>query len=94
MTIGDLCTFKVNFPDADFWLIRKGGENVVGKPTNEFSEEHIGVKVTDTSVIVPQYLFYVFLHLQTSRHFTNFAKGSLRLKHISVADIKNIPIGN
>ncbi len=23
MTIGDICTFKTNFPEADFWLQRK-----------------------------------------------------------------------
>lgn len=93
MVIGDLCEFKVNFPEADFWLIRKGSENVVGKPTREFDPENIGVKVVATDVLDPNYLFYVFMYLQESGKLANFAKGTLRLKNISIRDIKNIPIG-
>lgn len=93
MTIGDLCEFKTNFPEADFWLIRKGSEEKVGKPTKEFDSEHIGVKIIRTDIIDPQYLYYVFMHFQQSGKFINFAHGSLRLKHISIRDIKNIQVG-
>ena len=47
MTIGDVCIFKTNFPDADFWLQRKGSEKTVGKPLKEFSEENIGVQIKE-----------------------------------------------
>jgi len=93
MTIGDLCDFKINFPEADFWLVRKGDEKIVGKPTKEFNREHIGVKVVQTDIIDPTYLYYVFMNIQQSGKFVNFAKGSLRLKHISIADIKSISVG-
>ena len=93
MTLGDLCEFKINFPEADFWLIRKGNEQMVGKPTKEFDSERIGVKVIQTDVLDPQYLYYVFMHLQGSGKFIPLAHGSLRLKNISIRDIKSISIG-
>lgn len=94
MVIGDLCDFKLNFPEADFWLIRKGSENVVGKPVREFDPENIGVKVVRTDILDPNYLFYVFMYLQQSGKFINIAHGTLRLKNISIQDIKNIPINS
>ena len=93
MTLGDLCEFKVNFPEADFWLIRKGNEKVVGKPTKEFDPERIGVKVIQTDILDPQYLYYVFMYLQGSGKFIPFAHGTLKLKNISIRDIKSISVG-
>ena len=92
MTIGDLVDFKTNFEDADFWLIRKGSENTVGKPVREYSPEHIGVKVKDGENILPDYLFYLFTTLQNKGVFTQMAKGTTRLQNIRVSDIKKIPI--
>ena len=37
MKLGYLCEIKTNFPEADFWLIRKGSKKEVGKPTKEYS---------------------------------------------------------
>jgi restriction endonuclease S subunit len=93
MTIGDLCEFKIKFPDADFWLVRKGSESIVGKPVKEYNPEHIGVKVLRTDLINSQYLYYVFMHLQQSGKFVNLSHGTLRLKNISISDIKKIPVG-
>jgi len=68
MTLGNICTFKTNFPDADFWLQRKGSEKTVGSPTKEFYEENIGVKVKEEYMdkVDPGYLYYYFqfLHQQ------------------------------
>ena len=93
MTLGDLCEFKVNFPEADFWLVRKGSDKTVGMPVKEFDSERIGVKVIQTDVLDPQYLYYVFMHLQQSGKFIPLAHGTLRLKNISLRDIKSISIG-
>jgi restriction endonuclease S subunit len=93
MTIGDLCEFKLNMEDADFWLIRKGSEKMVGMPTKTFSPEHIGVKVIATEVIDPMYLYYVFMNLNQTGKLQQLAHGSLRLKNITITDIKNIRIG-
>jgi len=49
MRIGDVCEFKTNCPDCDFWIVRKGTEKAVGKPTKEYSPEYIGIKVTKKS---------------------------------------------
>ena len=92
MTIGDLVDFKTNFEDADFWLIRKGSENSVGKPVKEYSPEHIGVKIKEGAPVLPDYLFYVFMMLQSRGIFTQLSKGTTRLKNIRVSDIKNLPI--
>jgi hypothetical protein len=92
MTIGDICEFKTNFENADFWLIRKGSENVVGKPTKEYSSENIGVKVIATDMVDPNYLYYVFMSLHQNGLFIKIAHGTLKLKNIRISDIKNIPI--
>lgn len=92
ITIGELVDFKTNFGDADFWLIRKGSENTVGKPIKEYSPEHIGVKVKEGVPILPDYLFYVFMMLQKQGIFTQISKGTTRLQNIKISDIKNIPI--
>jgi hypothetical protein len=93
MTLGDLCEFKTNFPEADFWLVRKGSDKTVGMPVKEFDSERIGVKVIQTDVLSPQYLYYVFMHLQQSGRFIPLAHGTLKLKNISIRDIKSISIG-
>jgi len=92
MTIGDLCEFKLNFKDADFWLIRKGDKMSVGKPTKEFDPEYIGVKVIEKEIIDPEYLFYVFMYLNQTGEISKLSSGTLRLQHIRISDIKNIEI--
>ena len=92
MTIGDLCEFKVSFPEADFWLIRKGSENIVGTPTKEYSPEHIGVKVINTDIILPEYLYYYFTFLHQKGIFVKLAHGTLKLKNIRISEIKSIPV--
>ena len=94
MTIGDLCVFKTNFPDADFWLVKKGKKHEIGEPVKKFSPEHIGVKVIKTDVILPQYLYYVFMDLKNKGLFdiiSDINDGGIRV--IPIEKIKNIPIG-
>ena len=95
MTIGDICTFKTNFPEADFWLQRKGSEDSVGKPLKEFNEENIGVKINDEyrDKVDPTYLYYHFQYLHTKGSFKPMAHGTLALKNIKISDIKSIPVG-
>lgn len=92
MTIGDVCEFKTNFPEADFWLQRKGDEKNVGKPTKEYNPENIGVKVIATELVVPSFLFYYFQYLHSNGIFVNMAHGTLNLKNIRISEIKQIPI--
>jgi len=95
MTIGDLCEFKTNFPDADFWLVKKGSRNEIGKPVKTFSPENIGVKVIRTDVLLPEYLYYVFMNIQNQGVFYMLADvndGGKRI--ISIDKLKQLPIGN
>jgi restriction endonuclease S subunit len=93
MKLGYLCEIKTNFPEADFWLIRKGSEEEVGRPTKEFSPENIGIKVIETEVLYPQYLYYALMNLHSQGKFEQVSHGTLLLKNITVSDIKNISFG-
>jgi hypothetical protein len=94
MTIGELCEFKTNFPDADFWLVSKGTRTEVGVPVKTFKPEYIGVKVVRTDILLPQYLYYVFMNLQNQGVFEMLSEvndGGVRV--VSIQKIKRMPIG-
>jgi len=82
---------RTNFEDADFWLVRKGSENMVGKPTKEFSMEHIGPKLNNAgqSIADPQFLYYYFMFLHGQGIWSKLSKGMGRLRHLSVSDVKS-----
>jgi len=87
-----VCDIKTNFPEADFWLIRKGDEDTVGKPVKQFEPQHIGIKVLKTDILDPKYLYYYFMNLYQSKQLIQYTKGILNLKHIIIDDIKNIKL--
>lgn len=91
LRLADICEVKTKFPDADFWIVRKGTKDAVGKPTREFSPEAIGVKVKATEVIDPGYLYYWFQYLHHQGIFARIAHGTTRLQNIQTSDIRNIP---
>ena len=93
MKLSYLATIKTNHPDADFWIIRKGSESKVGTPVRTFSSEHIGIKVTATDVLIPDYLFYVMEHLVNIGYWKDRAMGTLNLKHITCQQVKDIRFG-
>jgi hypothetical protein len=70
MRLRDVATIALNLRDADFWLQRGVGLEL-GRPTKTFSPQHIGIKVTRTDVLLPQYLYYVFEHLCTTGAWQN-----------------------
>lgn len=94
MTIGDICEIKTNFPDADFWLQRKGDKTTVGKPTKEYYEENIGIKVRDDfkDKVDSGYLYYYFVFLHQKGVFGPISHGTLKLQNIRLSDIKSIPV--
>lgn len=89
-TLKDLATVKTNMQDADFWLVRKGSRKTVGEPVRKFNPEHIGVKVTRTDVLDPQYLYYVFMNLHNQGYFAQRATGILEMVHIRTSDVADI----
>jgi len=93
--LNSLCEIKTNFEDADFWIVRKGSEKKVGMPTKKYSDEYIGIKIKNEAkdIIIPEYLFYLIEYLHQRGYFEQIAKGTLKLKHIEIKDIKSITIG-
>lgn len=91
MLFSEFCLVRINFSDADFWLIRVGSKEKVGMPVRSFHEERIGIKILRTDTMHPDYLFYVFLHLHGQSYFEIFcAQGTLELVYIKVSQVKNI----
>ena len=86
----DMVKVGLNMKDADFWIQRKGTIETVGTPVKEFSKEHIGVKVTRTDILVPDFLYYAIMNLYNQGYFKQYAKGTLKLVNIGVNDVKNI----
>ncbi|MBT26678.1 MAG: hypothetical protein CML60_09830 [Rhodobacteraceae bacterium] len=89
----NITTVKTNFPEADFWLIRKGSFREVGRPTREYHPERIGIKVDQPQIVLSDYLFYVLTALHGIGYFERRAKGTLSLKHITVNDVEQIKLG-
>ena len=88
----NIATVKTNFPNADFWLIRKGSFKEVGRPTKEYHPERIGIKVSQPQIALSDYLYYVLMALHGVGYFERKAKGTLNLKHITVKDVEQIKL--
>lgn len=91
--LGHLCNVRLNYPEADFWIVRRGSPEEIGCVTKEFSPEHFGVKVTRTDVLLPQYLYYAMQNLCNQGYYRPHLNGALKLKHIGIETVKNIPLG-
>lgn len=92
MKLSDVATIKTNFPEADFWIIRRGSLNTVGKPSYDFNLESIGIKVTRTDIVLPRFLYYCFLNIHSQGRWEVLAKGSLKLVNIRVSDVSSIKL--
>ena len=94
MTLNDICDVSTGMSDAHFWIQRRGTAENVGKPHKDFNAEDIGVKVKEEYMdrIVPDYLYYFFMHLHSDGKFINVSHGTLSLKHLRVEDIKRMPV--
>lgn len=92
MKLSDVATIKTHFPDADFWIVRRGSLKTVGQPVDEYNPEHIGVKVTATDILLPRYLYYCFMHLHNQKVWEPLANGTLSLVNIKVSDVQKIEL--
>ncbi|HEO9044210.1 TPA: hypothetical protein QIF36_002377 [Enterobacter kobei] len=90
MKLSELTIIKTHFPEADFWLVRRGSLKTCGRPTRVYSPEHIGIKVVRTDFLLSEYLFYCMMHLHQSGAWKVRATGSLRLVNIRVSDVRSI----
>jgi len=92
MKLSNLATIKTNYPDAHFWIVRRGSADSVGKPTREFYKEHIGIRVERTDLLLPDYLYYAMMHIHQSGQWQRIATGSLKLVNIRVSDVQKIEL--
>ncbi len=92
MLLADVAIIKTNFRAADFWLVRRGSLATVGRPVDEFNPEHIGVKVLSTEILLPRFLYYVFLNYWNQGVWRQLANGSLELVNIKVSDVRAIKL--
>jgi hypothetical protein len=92
MKLSDVATIKTNYPEADFWIIRRGSLNTVGKPSYDFYSESIGIKVLRTDIVLPRFLYYCFLNIHNQGRWKDLAKGSLSLVNIRVSDVSSIKL--
>lgn len=94
MKLSDVAEIGTNMEDADFWLIRRGSPNKIGRPVREFWPEHIGVRVTQEGrkTVLPDYLFYALDYLYSTGTWKRVCYGALALQHIRTADVKDVPL--
>lgn len=92
MRLSDVADIGVNQPESDFWLIRRGSEKEVGRPVDEYDPERIGVRVTRTDILLPRYLFYIFVDLHARGYWAPRARGTTRLVSIRVEDVKRLEL--
>lgn len=86
----DVATVKTNFPEADYWLKRKGSEKEVGRVLNEYDPEHIGIKINRTDILLPKYHYYMMMNLYHNGFWANHSNGTLNLKNIKTQDVANL----
>ena len=89
MKLNQLCTVQTNLPNADFYIVRSGSQNTVGGVTKEFNKDYIGIKVTRTDLLVPDYLYYLLMNLHNQGYFKSISNGTT-LKHITTQEVGNI----
>lgn len=92
MKLAAVATIRTNFPEAHFWIVRRGSKGACGEPTRVFNPEHIGIRVDRIDLLLPDYLFYALTHVHTSGHWEQIATGTLSLVNIRVSDVRSIEL--
>ncbi|TAK94685.1 MAG: hypothetical protein EPO09_09160 [Aquabacterium sp.] len=92
MKLSDVSTIRSNFPEAHFWIVRRGSVDRVGEPVRVFNPEHIGIRVEQTGLLLPDYLFYCLLAIHQQGSWKQIATGTLSLVNIRVSDVRSIEL--
>ena len=92
MRLSDVATIRTGFPEAHFWLVRRGTAERCGEPERVFNPEHIGIKVHRIDILLPDFLFYALRHIHQSGHWKRLAVGTLSLVNIRVSDVRRITL--
>lgn len=92
MKLSDVSTIRLNYPDAHFWMIRRGSVERVGEPVRVFNPEHIGIRIERTDILLPDYLFYTLQAIHLQGAWKQIATGTLSLVNIRVSDVRSIEL--
>lgn len=92
MRLAAIATIKTDFPEAHFWIVRRGSAESCGEPVRVFNPEHIGIRVERTDLLLPDYLFYALQHVHAAGHWIKIATGTLSLVNIRVSDVRCIEL--
>lgn len=92
MRLSDVATIRTDFPEAHFWIIRRGSAERCGEPVRVFNREHIGIRVDRTDILLPDYLFYALKHVHQSGYWMRMTTGTLSLVNIRVSDVRRIEL--
>lgn len=90
MKLSDVATIRTNYPEANFWIVRRGSKERCGEPVREFNPEHIGIRINRTDLLLPDYLFYALMHIHQSGQWEAVVTGTLSLVNIRVSDVRQI----
>lgn len=92
MRLSEVATIRTNFPEAHFWIVRRGSATRCGEPTRDYNPEHIGVRVERTDLLLPDYLFYALMAIHQCGDWQKVATGTLSLVNIRVSDVRRIEL--
>ena len=91
--LGAFVDVKIDDPDADIWLVRRGSIDAVGKPTHRYAPENYGLTIRDKSVLLPRFLYYALEYVHMQGYWRGHATGTTKLVNIKADDVKAVPIG-
>lgn len=77
-----------NYPEADFWLINKSSQEKLGEPVKKFEPFLTGIKCP--ALILPDYGYYLCLHLHHQGFWKQYSIGSISWKNLRLKDIKSV----
>lgn len=92
MKLSELATIKTNFPEAHFWLVRRGSLKTCGSVTRDYNPEHLGIRVERLDLLLPDYLYYCLMHIHQTGQWEPRATGTLSLVNIRASDVRNIEL--
>ncbi len=92
MKLSAVATIRTNFPDAHFWLVRRGSASRCGEPVREYNPEHIGIRIERTDLLLPDYLYYALMHIHQTGYWEKLATGTLSLVNICVSAVRSIEL--
>jgi hypothetical protein len=90
MKLAAIATIRTDFPEAHFWIVRRGSAKRCGEVVRVFNPEHIGIRVERIDLLLPDYLFYALMSVHQSGYWQQAVSGTLSLVNIRVSDVRRI----